>query len=84
VPAALVANGILQKNPRVGEVMSTSMVTASPSDTIADVVKRMMETGVRHIPVVDREVVVGLVSLTDIARRVTGHLISHCKGWGNL
>ncbi len=80
----LIASGILEKNPRLGDVMSTSIVTASPDDTIGDVAKRMMETGVRHIPVLNKGEVTGIVTITDIARRITEALLHKCRPQGNL
>ncbi|MCE4605034.1 MAG: CBS domain-containing protein [Desulfurococcales archaeon] len=75
----LIAGGILEKNPRLGDVMSTSIVVASLNDTIGDVARRMNETGVRHIPILRDGEVVGIVSMTDIARRITEALLYECK-----
>lgn len=64
----------------VAESMSRSLVTCSPTDTIAHAEQLMREHGVRRLPVVVNRRVVGIVSVTDLARAVAR---SH-RGQGEL
>jgi CBS domain-containing protein len=51
---------------RVSDVMSRPIVTASPTDSLADVMDRMMERKVHHIPVVENGIPVGVVARHDV------------------
>ncbi len=52
----------------VGEVMSTDVVSASPTVDVVDLVAVMLEHGVRSIPVVDTGRLVGIVTRRDLVR----------------
>ena len=41
-------------------------LTVSPDDTVEDCMRLMTENRVRHLPVVDKENVVGIVSIGDL------------------
>ncbi len=53
---------------RVREWMTSDPVTAPPDTDVDDAAKTMIENNFRHLPVVERETVLGVVSL----RRVVG------------
>jgi CBS domain-containing protein len=55
---------------QVRDVMTASVVTASPNDTIRDVARRMSEVDTGVIPVVDGGAVVGLITDRDIVLRI--------------
>jgi CBS domain-containing protein len=55
----------------VSEVMSRPVMTASPTDTLATVVDRMMERNVHHVPVVEKGVPVGVVARHDVLEILT-------------
>lgn len=50
---------------RLHEVMSHDPDTISPSESVDDLIRRIDEFGERHLPVVERGHVVGVVSLAD-------------------
>jgi CBS-domain-containing membrane protein len=54
------------RTARVSDVMSRPVVTASPTDSLADVMDRMMERKVHHIPVVENGIPVGVVARHDV------------------
>lgn len=65
----------------VAESMSRSLVTCSPTDTIARAEKLMRQHAIRRLPVIDVDRhVVGIVSMNDLARVVSR---SH-RGQGEL
>jgi CBS domain-containing protein len=53
---------------RVKDVMTSPLVVAEPSMDLAEAVKLMFQMKIKKLPVVDGKRLVGLVSLTDIAR----------------
>src|ERR671936_1572263 len=53
---------------RVREWMTSDPVTAPPDMDAREAARTMLEHGFRHLPVVDDEMPVGIVSLRDIAR----------------
>lgn len=55
---------------RVGEVMSTDVLTATPQDDIGQVLGLMTERRVRHLPIVDGDQVVGMVSIGDVGKQI--------------
>ena len=63
-----VAQGQDPSETRVDRICSEELTTLSPDDLVDDAVVRMRERAVRRIPVVEREHVVGIVSLGDLAR----------------
>ena len=51
----------------IESIMSTNVVTVSPTSTVADARSLMQEHRIHHLPVVtDDETLVGLLSLTDV------------------
>jgi len=49
-------------------VMSRQIPTCRPGDTLASVMRTMTESRFRHIPVMDGQELVGLVSIGDVVR----------------
>jgi len=54
----------------VGDMMTHEVRTCAPGDTITDVFNTMSNGHFRHMPVVDGDDLVGLVSATDILRHL--------------
>jgi acetoin utilization protein AcuB len=61
---------------RVQDVMSTNPVTVSPEASVAEVWDLMREHVIRHIPVLDRGVLVGMLSDRDLAHFDMASLLS--------
>jgi CBS domain-containing protein len=62
-----VADRIHSSEARVREWMTADPITATPDTTIEEAGRTMLENGFRHLPVVDGERAVGIVSLRDVA-----------------
>ena len=62
-----VADRIHSSEARVREWMTSDPITATPDTTIEEAGRTMLENGFRHLPVVDGERAVGIVSLRDVA-----------------
>ena len=53
----------------VSEVMTRDVVTMSRRATVAEVMERMTERRIRHLPIVDNGELVGIVSIGDVVKR---------------
>ena len=58
--------GKSSKDTRVREIISSQIVAVTPHHSIEDCMKLMTEKRVRHLPVMEGEKVVGLVSIGDL------------------
>lgn len=56
------------KGITAGQIMSTSLATAASSDTVQVAARLMIEAGVKRLPVVDAERLVGIISRADVLR----------------
>jgi len=54
----------------VREYMTRKVFTISPSQTIEDCMKMMTEKHIRHLPVVENEKLVGLISIGDVVKGI--------------
>jgi CBS domain-containing protein len=53
---------------RVGDVMTTQLVTLSPNDDILDAARLMGEKKIRHLPVLEGENLLGMVGIREVVR----------------
>jgi len=58
--------GKRSKETQVREILSGKIVTVTPDQTVEECMRLMTENRVRHLPVLDGERVVGLVSIGDL------------------
>jgi CBS domain-containing protein len=65
---AIAAYGPDLSRQRVSELMSVGGPTASPEDSVQDAMRTMTERRARHMPVIDGEAVVGVVSVGDLLK----------------
>ena len=75
------------KQTQVREIMTTPVITVTPADTVEECMRTMTENRIRHLPVVDRDRVVGVVSIGDMVNWIItaheetiGHLQSYIAG----
>jgi CBS domain-containing protein len=60
-----------QRDPRqtlVRDVMTTRLYTAAPDDTLLEVMRLMTDRRCRHVPVMEGESLIGLVSIGDLTK----------------
>lgn len=50
----------------IDEIMSSTLITASPSDTLADARSLMQDNRIHHLPVTESGKLVGLLTLTNV------------------
>jgi CBS domain-containing protein len=53
----------------VSECMTTNVVTCSRDTTVGDLMEQMTRHRIRHIPVVERGELLGIVSIGDVVKR---------------
>jgi CBS domain-containing protein len=58
--------GKSSKDTRLRQIISSQIVSVTPQHSIEDCMKLMTENRVRHLPVMEGEKVVGLVSIGDL------------------
>lgn len=69
----VILKGKSSVNTTVGELMSKNVFYVTPDDTIDECMAIMSEKRIRHLPVIENEELLGLVSIGD----VVNHVISH-------
>jgi CBS domain-containing protein len=62
----VVAQGLNPEKTPVSAVMTRNLVVAEPLDNIDSALQKMYSLGCRHLPVVDRGNLVGMISLRDL------------------
>jgi CBS domain-containing protein len=60
--------GKSSKETPVREIMTQEVVTANVGDTVTECMRVMTDSRIRHLPVMDGEKMVGLVSLGDLVK----------------
>jgi len=62
------------KQTQVREIMTTPVLTVTPADTVEACMRIITENRIRHVPVVDRDRVVGIISIGDLVNWIiTAH-----------
>jgi CBS domain-containing protein len=69
-----VATGRPLDETRVSDAMTKEVETVSPAMTLRDAAALMAEKWIRHLPVVERGTVVGIISQRDLAGMLAGAL----------
>ncbi len=64
----VILEGKASKTTPVAEIMSSEVITVSLSDSVDECLRRMTKHRIRHLPVVDGEKVVGVLSIGDLVK----------------
>ncbi len=59
-----------RQSTSVGEIMTSPPISAAPQTRVSDLCRMMWRLRIHHLPIVDRDQVVGMVSSLDICRVV--------------
>lgn len=54
----------------VWQIMTSPVVTVSPEDSVHHCMQLMTERRIRHLPVLDRHVLIGMISIGDLLKAV--------------
>lgn len=66
----VILRGKASKETLVGEIMSEHPASVTPDDTVEDCMKLMTQKYIRHLPVMEGDKLVGLVSIGDIVKYI--------------
>ncbi|HNP63788.1 MAG TPA: CBS domain-containing protein [Woeseiaceae bacterium] len=66
----VIVKGRSSRTTEVGEIMSTDVLTTSPVETVNQCMTTMTEKKIRHLPVVEGDKVVGLISIGDLVQAI--------------
>jgi CBS domain-containing protein len=64
----LAANGARTLEMTAGQLMTRAVQVAYPDTTVAEAMRMMTAGRFRHLPVLDREALVGLISIGDVVK----------------
>jgi|SRR5436190_1875044 len=66
----LILKGKSSKDTLISELMTANPITVSPESTIEECMRIMSQKKIRHLPVVDHEKLVGVISIGDVVRQI--------------
>jgi IMP dehydrogenase len=64
------------KDIMLKDIMTTDLIVAQMDDDLNDIMSVMVEKNIRHLPVVDSGVVIGMLSIRDVIQTQVGKLTS--------
>jgi CBS domain-containing protein len=65
----LAAQGPAVLDEQVGGIMTRNVVTCTSDETVIDIMERMTAHRFRHLPVVEQNRLVGIISIGDVVKR---------------
>lgn len=78
------------KTTRIGELMVTDIITVNPRTTLKKALELMTNHHIRHLPVVENDKLVGVISIGDLVKKIIevqastiDHLTSYITGGYN-
>ena len=71
---SLAEHGALALNLPASDFMTQSLVTCSPESSTEDIMTQMLESQIRHLPVVENGTLVGIISIGDVVKAVLSEL----------
>jgi len=66
----LILKGKSSKDTLIQDLMTTKLITVTPENTVEDCMRLMTDRHIRHLPVLDNGVLIGIVSIGDVVRCV--------------
>lgn len=64
----VVLKGKSSRTSLINEVMTTKVLTCKPSDTVEDAMTLMSNKRIRHLPVLENDKVLGILSIGDLVK----------------
>lgn len=64
----LILKGKSSKDTKISELMTTRLITVSPEDSVEACMQLMTDKHIRHLPVVENDMLVAVISIGDVVR----------------
>jgi CBS domain-containing protein len=68
IMSRVVAKGLSPERTRVSEVMTKELLVVGPNESSEDALRKMRQAGCRHLPVVDGDRLIGMISQRDLTQ----------------
>lgn len=69
----VILKGKSSKTTQIHEVMTAKVLSAKPNDSIEQAMSVMSEKRIRHLPVVDNDSVIGMLSIGDLVKETIAY-----------
>ena len=69
----VILQGRSSKTTQISEVMTAKVITGKPTDLTDAVMSMMSEKRIRHLPIVDGDKVIGMLSLGDLVKETISY-----------
>jgi CBS domain-containing protein len=66
----VVLKGLTSQNVLVGEIMTPDVITIRPEQSIDECMAVMLEMHIRHLPVMDNDLLRGMISIGDVVKAI--------------
>ena len=66
----VILKGHSSTDTRVDDIMSSNVISVSSSESVEDSLAVMTDNHIRHLPIVDENIVVGVLSLGDLVKTI--------------
>jgi len=83
----VILQGLMPRSTRVAEIMTSPVVCARPGQTVHECLELISEKRIRHLPVLDGEALIGMISIGNLVKAITdeqkfviGQLESYISG----
>jgi CBS domain-containing protein len=83
IVAAIAGGGADMLQKPVSTVMSVDVITCSPNDTMEQLMSAMTEQRIRHLPVIDKGALVGIVSIGDVVKHRVREIEDEARALGD-
>ncbi|HTF31317.1 MAG TPA: CBS domain-containing protein, partial [Flavitalea sp.] len=64
----IILKGKTSKETRIGEIMTEGLITVTPDSTIDSCMRLMTGKFIRHLPVIENDQLVGIISIGDVVK----------------
>lgn len=66
----IILKGKASRETRIAEVMTKDLITVTPDSTIDECMRLMTNNFIRHLPVIDNNQLVGIISIGDVVKYI--------------
>jgi CBS domain-containing protein len=66
----LILKGRSSKDTPIGDIMTKSPFTVTPESSIEDCMKLMTDKHIRHLPVIEDGILIGMISIGDVVKQI--------------